>query len=243
MWPAFQGLSITAEPFCLSSRVKLMVIGILAIQGDFAAHGAMLTSLGLKQAEAGSAPGGEGDFWVLVRHARQLRELDGLILPGGESTAMLRLMDDEFFNELREFGRQKPCFGTCAGAILMATKVTHPEQRSLGLLQAAIVRNAYGRQIDSSIRNTALRLPGSAAGESALETVFIRAPQFRQLGDAVEVLARDGELPVLIRQGHLLAATFHPELTSDARVHRLFLDLVRERAGKGLSGTANSDHT
>jgi 5'-phosphate synthase pdxT subunit len=186
--------------------------GVLSLQGDFAAHGAALE-------RAGAAP-------VFVRHAEQLDEIDGLIIPGGESTTMLKLLRFEGWLEpLAEFGRRKPVFGTCAGAILMAERVANPEQESLALMDLDVERNAYGRQVDSRVveiepapefeQRTA---PGG------LEAVFIRAPIIRRVGARAKVLARYNGDPVLVEQGHHLAATFHPELTMDARVHRLFLE-------------------
>ena len=186
-------------------------VGVLSLQGDFAAHGAALE-------RAGAAP-------VYVRERSQLGEIDGLILPGGESTTMLKLLRHEnLFDELAEFGRRKPVFGTCAGAILMATDVTNPPQESLGLMDIAVERNAYGRQLESRVveldpapefqKRTA---PGK------LEAVFIRAPIIRRAGNGAQVLAEYAGDPVLLEQGRHLVATFHPELTMDPRVHSLFL--------------------
>lgn len=189
-------------------------IGVLAIQGDYAAHAAALS-------EAGADP-------VEVRNPEELDSLDGLILPGGESTTMLKFLERSrpsgrrFFDALRDYAANKPVFGTCAGCILLARHVTHPAQRSLGLLDATVERNAYGRQIDSSIHTEPSSLPGDP-----LEMVFIRAPRIAQTGPEVEVLARRDGFPVLVRQGKLMAATFHPELSSDRRVHRLFVETVR----------------
>src|ERR1035438_7928878 len=185
--------------------------GVLSLQGDFAAHGAALE-------RAGALP-------VYVRERAQLAEIDGLILPGGESTTMLKLLRYEnLFDDLAEFGGRKPMFGTCAGAILLATDVTNPSQESLGLMDIGVQRNAYGRQLDSCVvelepepefeKRTA---PGK------LEAVFIRAPIIRRAGNGVQVLAEYEGDPVLIEQGRHLAATFHPELTRDVRVHSLFL--------------------
>ena len=191
-------------------------IGVLGIQGDYAAHAEALR-------EAGAEP-------FLVRTPEDLRPdgrpLDGLILPGGESTTMLKFLEKlSFFEALEKFGRERPVFGTCAGAILLAREVQHPPQRSLGLLDAVVERNAYGRQIDSSIEHE----PTTLGGEP-MEMVFIRAPRILEAGKDVEVLAlRDG-FPVLVRQGKLLAATFHPELSADRRLHLLFVDMVRAAA-------------
>lgn len=186
-------------------------IGVLAIQGDYAAHAEALT-------EAGAEP-------VEVRNPEELESLDGLILPGGESTTMLKFLErsgpdrPSLFDALKDYVRHKPVFGTCAGAILLAREVRHPYQRSLGALDAVVERNAYGRQIDSTI----LTEPSSLPGEP-LEMVFIRAPRIAETGPAVEVLAQREGFPVLVRQGNLMAATFHPELSGDRRVHRLFVE-------------------
>jgi 5'-phosphate synthase pdxT subunit len=184
------------------------LIGVLAIQGNFASHASALS-------EAGADP-------VEIRKPDQLAGLDGLVLPGGESTTMLRFLDKHrFFEALQEFCSHKPIFGTCAGAILLAREVLNPKQRSLGLLDAAIERNAYGRQIDSAIVTAETSLPGGP-----LEMVFIRAPRIVETGEGVEVLAKREGFPTLVRQGRILAATFHPELSHDRRVHRHFVEAV-----------------
>jgi 5'-phosphate synthase pdxT subunit len=160
----------------------------------------------------------------LVRVPADLDGLDGLIIPGGESTTMLRFLDrNGFFEVLQSYVRATPTFGTCAGAILLATKVESPAQRSLGALDITVERNAYGRQIDSTILTAETALAGGP-----LEMVFIRAPRITRTGAAVETLAMRDGFPTLVRSGNLLAATFHPELSSDHRVHQLFLDMVRE---------------
>jgi pyridoxal 5'-phosphate synthase pdxT subunit len=187
-------------------------IGVLAIQGDYAAHADALI-------ESGAIPS-------LVKSPEELfpggEPLDGLILPGGESTTILKFLERRnLFESLQEFASDRPVFGTCAGAILLAREVRHPAQRSLGLLDATVERNAYGRQIDSTILIEPTTLPGGP-----LEMVFIRAPRITATGPGVDVLARREQFPVLVRQGHLLAATFHPELSLDRRVHRLFVDTV-----------------
>jgi pyridoxal 5'-phosphate synthase pdxT subunit len=189
-------------------------IGVLAIQGDYAAHATALH-------EAGAEP-------VLVRKPDELSGVDGLIIPGGESTTFLKFLErDGFLESLRTFAAATPTFGTCAGCILLATKVLHPPQASLAVLDATVERNAYGRQIDSSIEETATTL-GANFDNGPLETVYIRAPRIQSVGKDVRVLAERDGFPVLVRQGHLLAATFHPELSSDRRVHRYFVDMVRE---------------
>jgi 5'-phosphate synthase pdxT subunit len=187
-------------------------VGVLSLQGDFAAHGAALE-------RAGAAP-------VYVREREQLADLDGLVIPGGESTTMLKLLRyDGFLEALVEFGRHKPIFGTCAGAILLANHVLSPEQESLGLMDLEIERNAYGRQIDSRV---AVLEPEAEfqerTGPGKLEAVFIRAPVIRRVGAGTKVLAWYAGDPVLVENGKHLAATFHPELTSDPRVHSLFLE-------------------
>ena len=194
-------------------------IGVLAIQGDYDAHAAALR-------EAGAEP-------VLVRKPEELETLDGLIIPGGESTTFLKFLErDGFLDALRAFTRTKPAFGTCAGCILLASNVLHPPQRSLGVLDATVERNAYGRQIDSSIEEAPTKL-GEHYDKGPLEMVYIRAPRIQQVGKDVSVLAERDGFPVLVRQGHLLAATFHPELSSDRRIHRYFVDMVREAHRKG----------
>ena len=182
-----------------------MSFGVLALQGDFDAHVRSLRAIGAPAVE--------------VRHAREIEPLAGLVIPGGESTTLLRLMADEpWFEAIRAFhARGGSILGTCAGAILLAREVTNPAQHSLGLLDVAIERNAWGRQVDSF--ETRLDAPGLGG---SLQAVFIRAPRIRALGPGVEALARlDGE-PVLVRQGHVLAATFHPEIAGDARLHAAF---------------------
>lgn len=184
-------------------------IGVLAIQGNYASHSQALT-------EAGGEP-------IEVRKPEELEALDGLVLPGGESTTMLLFLEKHgFFEALQEFGRKKPVFGTCAGAILLAREVLNPAQRSLGLLAATVERNAYGRQIDSAIVNAPTELGGAP-----LEMVFIRAPRIVRTGAGVELLAKRDEFAVLVRQGKILVATFHPELSTDRRVHRLFVEMVK----------------
>jgi pyridoxal 5'-phosphate synthase pdxT subunit len=181
-------------------------IGVLALQGDFEAHRRRLEELGAEV--------------VLVKKPEQLDEIDGLVVPGGESSTFLRLLGDAGFEKLKNFVHLKPTFGTCAGAILLAKEVENPPQLGLGAIDIGIRRNAYGRQIDSSIRE------GLFHG-SPIEMVFIRAPKISRLGDGIEVLATEGNDPVVVRQGKTMAATFHPELSDDTRIHQAFLDLVR----------------
>lgn len=187
-------------------------IGVLALQGDYERHAAALE-------ESGATPS-------LVKTAEGLAELDGLILPGGESTTMLRFLDrNNLFDALADFARRKPVFGTCAGAILLARQVTHPAQRSLGILDIAVERNAYGDQRDSAILTLDVAVPPSTE-KSPLECVFIRAPRIASVGPEVNVLAERDGFPVLVQQGHAMAATFHPELSADRSIHRHFVDLV-----------------
>lgn len=188
----------------------LVTIGVLALQGDYAAHALALTDVGANA--------------VLVRNVAQLAGLDGLIIPGGESTTFLKFLErDGFLADLAEFVRTKPTFGTCAGCILLADEVVHPAQASLAVLHATVERNSYGRQIDSSIEHAATKLGGDP-----LEMVYIRAPRILKVAEDVEVLAERDGFPVLVRQGDLLAATFHPELSDDRRVHRLFVEMVMQ---------------
>jgi 5'-phosphate synthase pdxT subunit len=187
-------------------------VGVLSLQGDFAAHGAALE-------RAGAEP-------VYVREREQFRAIDGLVIPGGESTTMLKLLrQDGLMDALAEFGCHKPVFGTCAGAILMAAEVWNPAQESLALMAIAVERNAYGRQIDSRV--TVLEPEPEFQRRTApgkLEAVFIRAPVIRRINSGGQVLARYRGDPVLVEQGRHLVATFHPELTADLRVHALFLE-------------------
>jgi pyridoxal 5'-phosphate synthase pdxT subunit len=192
-------------------------IGVLAIQGDFAAHAQALK-------ESGAEP-------VEVRKPSQLEGLDGLILPGGESTTFLKFLErDGFLDSLQRFLAAKPAFGTCAGCILLARHVSHPAQPSLAVMDITVERNAYGRQIDSAIQTGETKLPGGP-----LEMVYIRAPRIAAVGDGVEVMAERDGFPVLVRQGRLLAATFHPELSSDRRVHQLFVNMVRDHRNSRMS--------
>jgi 5'-phosphate synthase pdxT subunit len=194
-------------------------IGVLAIQGDFAAHAQALEDAGADAVE--------------VRNAAQLTGLDGLVLPGGESTTFLKFLErDGLLESLQRFIAEKPAFGTCAGCILLARTVSRPAQQSLAVMDISVERNAYGRQIDSAIQTGPTLLPGGP-----LEMVYIRAPRIAGVGQGVEVLAERDGFPVLVRQGRLLAATFHPELSRDRRVHQLFVDMVREQRDRAAPET------
>lgn len=187
------------------------LIGVLAIQGDFDAHRRRLEELGAQTR--------------LVRKPEELDGLDGIVIPGGESSTMLKFLEHAgFFDKLRDFVRAKPAFGTCAGAILLAQDVDNPPQASLATLDIGIRRNAYGRQLDSHIS-----FYGNGSGEP-LEMVFIRAPKISRVGKDVTILAKEGDEPVWVRQNRTMAATFHPELSADDRVHREFLKMVEESA-------------
>lgn len=190
-----------------------MRCGVLALQGDWAAHAAVLNNLNVET--------------VLVRTAAELETVDALVLPGGESTAMLRLMEPDQLAEkiTRRVRNGLPTLATCAGVILLAT-ATRPTQPSLALLDIEVERNAYGRQVHSRV--AAVELTEVLGEPAVIEGVFIRAPRITRIGPAVRVLGRLGNDPVLIRQGGIIAATFHPELTDDHRVHRLLVD---EEAG------------
>ena len=204
-----------------------MIIGVLALQGDFDAHRRRLEELGAEV--------------VLVKKPEQLDAIDGLVIPGGESGTFLKLLGEAGFEKLKQFVHAKPTFGTCAGAILLASEVENPKQEGLGALDIRIRRNAYGRQIDSSIREGKL-LPATLRSkhdnaahndkntDSPLEMVFIRAPKIERVGPGVEVIATEGieNAPVAVRQGRAMAATFHPELSDDTRLHQAFLDLCRD---------------
>jgi len=182
-----------------------MKIGVLALQGDFDAHRRRLEELGAEV--------------VLVKKPEQLDDIDGLVIPGGESGTFLKLLGEAGLAKLRDFVHEKPTFGTCAGAILLASEVENPKQAGLGALDITVRRNAYGRQIDSSIRE------GQFLNQP-IEMVFIRAPRIERTGAGIEIVATEDKDPVLVRKGKTLAATFHPELSDDTRVHKYFLDLV-----------------
>lgn len=186
------------------------MIGVLAVQGDFAAHIRALQRIGADAVE--------------IRSRNDFDAISGLILPGGESTTMLKFIEDEDIGEsIKEFADSgKPVFGTCAGAILLAREVYNPTQASLGLIDMVIERNGYGRQVDSFVGTAQ-----AVAEFGNVEAVFIRAPRIKTVGPRVEILARLNDEPVMVRERNILAATFHPELTGDERTHRLFRDMVR----------------
>jgi pyridoxal 5'-phosphate synthase pdxT subunit len=205
----------------ISDGVDEVKIGILAVQGDFAAHAAMLDGLGAETVE--------------VRTVGDLDGCDGLILPGGESTTQLQFLQEEgLFDAVKKFAEDGGAiFGTCAGAILLATEVKNPAQASLGLLDMTVLRNAYGRQLASDVFFGSSKLT-----DVPLEMVFIRAPIIDRAGPGVEVLAEYAGKPVLVQKANVMAATFHPELTQDSSVHRHFLGLVE--AGRRLSASVAS---
>jgi pyridoxal 5'-phosphate synthase pdxT subunit len=193
-------------------------IGTLAVQGDFAAHAAMLAGLGAETVD--------------VRTVSDLDDCDGLILPGGESTTQLQFLQEEgLFEAVKKFAADgRAVFGTCAGAILLATEVKNPAQAALGLLDMTVLRNAYGRQMASDVFFGSSKLT-----DVPLEMVFIRAPIIDRVGPGIEVLAEYGGKPVLVRKANVMAATFHPELTADSTVHRHFLELIQASAGMRAS--------
>ena len=190
-------------------------IGIVAIQGDFAAHAAMLQALGARTVE--------------VRTVEDLEGCDGVVLPGGESTTQLQFLKEEgLFDAIRKFSKQGGAvFGTCAGAILLASKVNNPPQESLGLLDMTVLRNGYGRQLASDVFYEPSKLK-----REPLEMVFIRGPIIEELGKGIEVLARHEGKPALVEKGNVLAATFHPELTDDTTVHAHFLEMAAAHAAE-----------
>jgi 5'-phosphate synthase pdxT subunit len=196
----------------------LVKIGILAVQGDFAAHAAILTELGVDSVE--------------VRTPQDLEGCAGLILPGGESTTQLQFLQEEgLFDKIHQFANSgRAVFGTCAGAILLANHVEHPRQDSLGLLDMTILRNAYGRQVASDVVFGPTKLK-----KEPLEMVFIRGPIIENIGEGVEVLAEYAGKPALVRKGQILAATFHPELTTDTTIHELFVKMAAKQCKEVLT--------
>ena len=190
------------------------MIGVLGLQGDYHAHGKMLDRAGTESR--------------VVKKTEQLEGVDGLIIPGGESTTLIKLMDAwDFWEPLEEFAAAgKILFGTCAGMIMLAREVINPPQKSLGLIDIKVERNSYGRQIDSFEGFGSFHPDGQ---ERELEMVFIRAPRIVERGDAVQSLATCRDHCVMARQGNILVASFHPELTDDLTVHRYFLEMVDNR--------------
>jgi pyridoxal 5'-phosphate synthase pdxT subunit len=193
----------------------MMKIGILAVQGDFDAHATMLRNLGAETVE--------------VRAVADLNGCDGIVLPGGESTTQMQFLEEGgLYDAIRRFSAdRRPVFGTCAGAILLATHVKNPEQASLGLLDMTILRNGYGRQLASDVFFGSTELK-----KEPLEMVFIRGPVIQSIAPDVQVLAVHAGKPALVQQGNLLASTFHPELTDDPTVHQHFLQMAESQAAK-----------
>ena len=201
-------------------------IGILAIQGDYEAHAKMLDRLGVK--------------WTYIRRPEDIDGVAGIILPGGESSTHLKIMREEgLWEAVEQFAsRGGALFGTCAGAILLAREVHNPAQASLGLLDISVLRNGYGRQLASDVHEGKTKL-----SDQPIEMVFIRAPIIKSAGEGVEVLARDAAHPVLVQQGQILAATFHPELTNDPTVHQHFVEMVRQSRARAAAGSHASRAT
>src|SRR6185437_14011421 len=208
--PPFANFAQDGAPENLKAKVR-MKIGVLAIQGDFEAHARVLEKLGVE--------------YVYVRAPEDLQGIDGLILPGGESTTHMKILAETGLDEsIRQMAASRGAFfGTCAGAILLAREVKGPEQASLGLMDLTVVRNAYGRQLASDV----FLLPTKLSAEP-LEMVFIRAPIIEGVGKNVEVLAERNGKPVLVQQGRMIAATFHPELTGDTKIHERFVKLAEK---------------
>jgi 5'-phosphate synthase pdxT subunit len=207
-----------AVPLRLFWEWQKVKIGILAVQGDFEAHAAMLTSLGAETVE--------------VRAPKDLEGCLGLVLPGGESTTQLQFLQEEgLFDAIQKFSTDGGAIlGTCAGAILLATEVKNPPQASLGLLEMSVLRNAYGRQIASDVVHGPSKLKSEP-----MEMVFIRGPIIERIGAGVEVLAEYAGKPALVQQGRILAATFHPELSEDTTVHERFVRLAEQSTAQELS--------
>jgi pyridoxal 5'-phosphate synthase pdxT subunit len=204
-FPSILGHRSTQPP---DSGVESVKIGILAVQGGFAAHATTLAGMGVESVE--------------VRTPGELADCDGLILPGGESTTQLQFLREEGLDvAIRKFAEDKAIFGTCAGAILLASEVKNPHQDSLALLDMTVLRNGYGRQVNSDVVSGR-----STLREEPLEMVFIRGPVIERVAPDIRVLAEYAGKPALVAKGHILASAFHPELTSDTTVHRYFLDLV-----------------
>ena len=186
------------------------MIGILGLQGDYAAHGKMLDALGVDSR--------------VIKKTEQLAAIDSLIFPGGESTTLLKLMDSwGWWDPLGDFAAQKPIFGTCAGMILLAKSVSNPPQQSLGLIDIDVERNSYGRQVDSFEGMGTFGVNGQTRD---MPMIFIRAPRIARLGEGVETLAECRGDVVLARQNNILVASFHPELSNDLAVHRYFVGMI-----------------
>jgi 5'-phosphate synthase pdxT subunit len=220
-----RGRPAAATPTEMEKAIK---VGILAVQGDFEAHAATLARMGVD--------------YVFVRRPRDLDGVDAVILPGGESTTQWKFLVEEGLDKslMAHAARGGAIFGTCAGAILLAREVHNPAQQSLGLADITVIRNAYGRQLASEVRHSE-----SAISPEPIEMVFIRAPIIDRVGPDVLVLAKSEGQPVLIRQGHILIATFHPELTSDTTVHEYFLRMARDHGNghhrsPGVSSTLSA---
>lgn len=185
-----------------------MKIGVLALQGDFNEHCRILKSLGVEAVE--------------VRKTNQMKHIDGLIIPGGETTTLIKLIHKYGFAKELKKGKI-PVYGTCAGAILLADKVSNPKQSSLGMLDVSVERNSYGRQLDSFEADIEIK-----DFDEPFHAFFIRAPRITKTGNGAKILAKHGRYPVLLKNGNILVSTFHPELTNDTRIHRLFLNMIEQ---------------
>lgn len=195
----------------------MVVVGVLALQGDFAKHIIFLRSIGVEAKE--------------VRKVEDLEGCDGLIIPGGESTVMIRQIEFIHMREaLSAFAKEKPLFGTCAGLILMSKQIQNSPLQSLGLIDVAVERNAFGRQVESFQARVEVTLQSEHVKN--IPAFFIRAPRIREVGKEVEVLGTFRGEPVLVRQGHHLGASFHPELTTDPAVHLYFIDMIKKGQGQ-----------
>ncbi len=196
-----------------------MRIGILALQGDFAEHGKMLERLGVDT--------------VLVRKPAELLGCSGLVLPGGESTTFVKLLrESELWEPMKAFCDSRPVFGTCAGLIVLASEVVNQKVDTLGALDISVRRNAYGRQRESFVDDVRLNFGNDG---KTYQGVFIRAPKVERVGESVTVLGVRRDEPVLVSNGQILAATFHPELTTDARIHAYFVEMVKAWKARGES--------
>ncbi len=184
-------------------------IGVLALQGDFARHAAMLQSLKVET--------------VHVKKPEELQVCDGLIIPGGESTTLTKLMHKYgFYESIRDFSQRFPIMGTCAGTIMVASEINDHRVTPLHLIDLSVARNAYGRQIESFITNVDA---SCLSGSSTFRAIFIRAPQIQHVGPNTEVLMKWQKQPIMVRENNILALTFHPELTDDPRIHQYFLEM------------------